>query len=273
MIQRYSYSSFGKIFKIDNGGVDKTTNPDIKSSFTYTNREYDSESGLYYYRARYYDPALGRFLTEDPHPGKKRLPQSVFNEYSYSINNPISYTDPSGKFIFAAAFLFSVAGTTALGTATVTSAAIIGFTGTLAFFEAKHNFDTSKMLDKDGAKALGVAAAVAVSAAGGAWFGLKMGQGIASVLNLKGAAAWAFEGALVGAFASSAASATTSLLTGNHESAASDAFTGFGLGLVTGGVFGVGGYFFRQPITIPLAVVTEGGVFFQFQIPESEGEQ
>jgi hypothetical protein len=49
VVQRYSYSSFGKIFKIENGGVDNTESPDIKSPFTYTNREYDSESALYYY--------------------------------------------------------------------------------------------------------------------------------------------------------------------------------------------------------------------------------
>ncbi|MBI4640627.1 MAG: RHS repeat-associated core domain-containing protein [Candidatus Tectomicrobia bacterium] len=34
--------------------------------YTYTSREYDAESGLYYYRARYYDPRSGRFLSEDP---------------------------------------------------------------------------------------------------------------------------------------------------------------------------------------------------------------
>ncbi len=33
---------------------------------TYTGREYDAESGLYYYRARYYNPTIGRFLSEDP---------------------------------------------------------------------------------------------------------------------------------------------------------------------------------------------------------------
>jgi RHS repeat-associated protein len=97
VVQRYSYSSFGKIFKIENGGVDNTESPDIKSPFTYTNREYDFEIGLYYYRARYYDPALGRFLTEDPHPGERGTPASVLIRYGYVENNPISNIDPDGR--------------------------------------------------------------------------------------------------------------------------------------------------------------------------------
>ncbi|MFA5584894.1 MAG: RHS repeat-associated core domain-containing protein [Bacteriovoracaceae bacterium] len=110
VVQRYSYSSFGKIYKIDNGGVDKTTNPDIKSSFTYTNREYDSESGLYYYRARYYDPALGRFLTEDPHPGKVSSPDTFNTKYAYVANNPINSLDPSGEEILTALVVGALVG-------------------------------------------------------------------------------------------------------------------------------------------------------------------
>ncbi|MFY7994181.1 MAG: RHS repeat-associated core domain-containing protein [Bacteriovoracaceae bacterium] len=65
IVQHYVYSSFGKILKVMNGSVDNTANPLIKTNFAYTNREYDSESGLYYYRARYYDASSGRFLQED----------------------------------------------------------------------------------------------------------------------------------------------------------------------------------------------------------------
>lgn len=61
----------------------------------FTGQELDS-TGLYYYGARYYDPAIGRFISADliiPDPNN---PQS-FNRYSYCINNPLKYTDPSGR--------------------------------------------------------------------------------------------------------------------------------------------------------------------------------
>jgi len=55
---------------------------------------YDSESGLYQMRGRYYDPSLGRFLTVDINPG---------NPYSYCGNNPVSRADPSGWMWYEAA--------------------------------------------------------------------------------------------------------------------------------------------------------------------------
>jgi RHS repeat-associated protein len=56
----------------------------------YTGREQDAETGLYYYRARYYDPITGRFLSEDPI-------RSGINYYTYAYNNPINYNDPTGE--------------------------------------------------------------------------------------------------------------------------------------------------------------------------------
>jgi len=38
----------------------------FRNSYTYTGREWDKETGLYYYRARYYDPMDGRFISKDP---------------------------------------------------------------------------------------------------------------------------------------------------------------------------------------------------------------
>ena len=54
-----------------------------------------AESRLYYYRARYYDPEIGRFLSHDPEPGM--LARSVtLNPYQYAFNNPVRYIDPLG---------------------------------------------------------------------------------------------------------------------------------------------------------------------------------
>ena len=48
------------------------TSGSIVNNFRYTGREFDTETSLYYYRSRYYDPAQGRFLSEDPYGQKTR---------------------------------------------------------------------------------------------------------------------------------------------------------------------------------------------------------
>ena len=61
----------------------------------YTGQTLDASTGLYYYGARYYDPALGRFVQPDtivPQPGN---PQAL-NRFSYGYNNPLRFTDPTG---------------------------------------------------------------------------------------------------------------------------------------------------------------------------------
>jgi RHS repeat-associated protein len=60
--------------------------------FGYTGRELDRETGLYYYRARYYDPKVGRFISEDP----VGFGAGDTNLYRYVNNNPTNFTDPSG---------------------------------------------------------------------------------------------------------------------------------------------------------------------------------
>jgi RHS repeat-associated protein len=63
--------------------------------FTYTGEQIDAESGLVYLRARYMDPAQGRFQTRDLLPGSANLPLSQ-HRYSYTFNSPLRYIDPSG---------------------------------------------------------------------------------------------------------------------------------------------------------------------------------
>jgi RHS repeat-associated protein len=54
--------------------------------------------GLYDYRARYYHPALGRFISADPLVPEVENPQAL-NRYAYVLNNPLRHTDPSGHCI------------------------------------------------------------------------------------------------------------------------------------------------------------------------------
>jgi RHS repeat-associated protein len=82
VVQTYTFDSFGK----QTSSTGSLTNP-----FQYTAREFDTETSLYFYRARYYDPSTGRFLSEDPLgflPGE--------NFYRYVDNNPVFWRDASG---------------------------------------------------------------------------------------------------------------------------------------------------------------------------------
>jgi RHS repeat-associated protein len=62
----------------------------------YTGQQLDN-TGIYYYGARYYDPELRRFISPDPIMDPYN-PQNL-NRYSYVLNNPYRYTDPTGMFV------------------------------------------------------------------------------------------------------------------------------------------------------------------------------
>jgi RHS repeat-associated protein len=64
----------------------------------FTGEELDAETGLYDYGARYYDPVLARFISPDPIEPEYSNPQTL-NRYSYALNNPLRYTDPTGLYV------------------------------------------------------------------------------------------------------------------------------------------------------------------------------
>jgi RHS repeat-associated protein len=74
------------------GNLVSQTNSMVSSRYLFTGREFDAETGLYFYRARYYDAALGRFLSEDP----IGMDSGDVNFYRYLANNPVDSTDPTG---------------------------------------------------------------------------------------------------------------------------------------------------------------------------------
>ncbi|MBI4415704.1 MAG: RHS repeat-associated core domain-containing protein [Euryarchaeota archaeon] len=55
----------------------------------------DANTGLYYLYRRFYDPELGRFLSQDPILGHLTVPQSL-DRFTYTVNNPLRYVDPDG---------------------------------------------------------------------------------------------------------------------------------------------------------------------------------
>jgi RHS repeat-associated protein len=85
ILNHITYDSFGKIVSQSNASVE--------FRYGYTGREQDAETGLDYYRARYYDAVNGRFISEDPigfNAGDGNL-------YRYVGNSPTNFVDPSGN--------------------------------------------------------------------------------------------------------------------------------------------------------------------------------
>jgi RHS repeat-associated protein len=88
----YTYDAFGE--PLSSTGT--TTN-----SYRYTGEQLDANTNFYYLRARYYDPAIGRFSVTDPLEGRINTPLSM-HRYLYADADPVNKIDPSGKLGIAA---------------------------------------------------------------------------------------------------------------------------------------------------------------------------
>jgi RHS repeat-associated protein len=75
------------------GNVIFQTHPEVTTRYMFAGREFDEETGLYFNRARYYDPKARRFLSHDP----LRFRAGDANLYRYVKNDPVAFVDPSGK--------------------------------------------------------------------------------------------------------------------------------------------------------------------------------
>lgn len=103
------YDPFGSVFQL------QQASGEYQTPYLYTGQELDSESGLYYYNARYYNPVIGRFTSADPVVIDPLTPQSL-NRYSYVLNNPLRYTDPAGLSWLSQNWTYIVAGLIVAGT-------------------------------------------------------------------------------------------------------------------------------------------------------------
>jgi RHS repeat-associated protein len=81
----YAYDAYGNI-------VDQTGT--VEQPYTYTGHEFDTESGLYHARARFYDSMVGQFFQKD----SRGLDRGELNLYQYVLDNPVNLDDPLGEF-------------------------------------------------------------------------------------------------------------------------------------------------------------------------------
>jgi len=78
LLANHYHDPFGKVWNVKG---------DIRNDIRFTDKEYEEDIGLYYFAARWYDPDIGRFVSQDP------IEPLV---YIYTLNNPMKYTDPTG---------------------------------------------------------------------------------------------------------------------------------------------------------------------------------
>jgi RHS repeat-associated protein len=88
VVAEYAYDAFGNV---------DTQAESRLNAHLYTGEYFDETIGLQYNRARWYDAATGRFVSQDTHPGNKEAPLSL-NKYIYGEANPVSNIDPTGLF-------------------------------------------------------------------------------------------------------------------------------------------------------------------------------
>ncbi|MCL6600749.1 MAG: RHS repeat-associated core domain-containing protein [Alicyclobacillus macrosporangiidus] len=97
----YTYDAWGNVLThtdSTNTGLD-TANP-----YIYRGYWYDRDTGLYYLNARYYNPKIGRFLSEDP-VGPTVGDALSYNQYAYTRNNPELFADHTGNDVEVAELL------------------------------------------------------------------------------------------------------------------------------------------------------------------------
>jgi RHS repeat-associated protein len=99
VIEKYKYDAFGAPTIYNASGMQISTST-YNNRFLFTGREYAPTFGFYEYRARAYNPTLGRFMSEDP----KLFDAGDYNLYRYVHNDPLDLTDPMGLDVGAAGY-------------------------------------------------------------------------------------------------------------------------------------------------------------------------
>ncbi len=95
LVELYEYDPYGNVTIYDNAYNPRATSA-VGNPYYFTGRRLDEETGLHYFRARYYDGKHGRFISRDP-IGIWGDPANGGNGYSYVANDPVNNIDPDGS--------------------------------------------------------------------------------------------------------------------------------------------------------------------------------
>lgn len=232
VVQRLSYDPWGK--QRNANGSDATCGS-IASATTrgFTNQEQMPAGCLVNLNARLYDPVIGRFMAADPVVGDDSSP-GAFNRYAYVLNNPLSFTDPTGL-CFLGCFWNSSAFRAVLGVAVAIvaweylPAAILGESGTAT---------STIVATAAGTGAAATSASFALAATAGVAGGL---SGAITTGTLKGALLGAAEGLAFNAVGGVLASESGSVLgSPTVDSFVAHGFVGGAFSAAEGGNFGSG---------------------------------
>jgi len=96
IVESYEYDPFGAVTVYDENGTEIDTSA-YGNRYLFQGREYSWDTGLYNFRARWYDPQTGRWLSKDPIGISGGL-----NQYVFVGNNPVNFVDPHGEFAIEA---------------------------------------------------------------------------------------------------------------------------------------------------------------------------
>lgn len=90
-LTKYRYNAWGQVLGVYDGSGTPLTESAIGNRILWQGREYSWKTGIYYFRARWYDPITGRWLSNDPIGISGGL-----NQYVFCSNNPVNFRDPYG---------------------------------------------------------------------------------------------------------------------------------------------------------------------------------
>ena len=195
VVAKYIYDAWGNHAILDGNGSNVTSGIGVLNPFRYRSYYYDEETDLYYLQTRYYDPEVGRFLSQDD--VSYLAPDNIngLNLYAYCSNNPVMATDPTGTTEWWQWLIFgigvAVVAAAAIILTTVTGGAAATFIGAVAIGAAK-----GALIGAAVGSVLGIASGAIYSGVTGA----DMGDSILSGF-LIGFGIGAVVGAVIGGFA------------------------------------------------------------------------